>query len=156
MDSLYKTAVNPVIAVLRLCASNGDAFYFDDTIGRIMELTINNKKATVRKDKKSAHATAVLSEYDGHRIYLFQTDTQTAGKTFVSLIQQRQSSASFLTMSDASANNFPDLEESLLARWVISLCLSHGRRKFHELIDDSGGDDDCRLIFGNYWRCLLE
>ena len=51
-----------------------------------------------------------------------------------------------ITMSDASANNFPQLEESLLAKWLIALCLAHSRRKFHELIDDQGGDEDCRLV----------
>ena len=147
MDKFYVTSAKPVVAALKVCASNGTSNYYDDTTGRILEQTINNKNATSPKNKKSVHATAMLSEYEGHLIYLFQTDTQTAGKTFAELIKTRKSSDEFLTMTDASASNFPDLEESLMSKWVISLCLSHGRRKFHDLIDqNSAGDEECRLI----------
>ncbi len=146
MSFLYKHTVQYVVAELRLQASNGKTFYFDDTIGRIIDQSIQNKKSKSKRDIKSVHATAIISEYEGHRIHMFQTDTQTAGKTFASLIHARESNDGFITMSDASSNNFPDLNESLLSKWVISLCLSHGRRKFHELIDDSGGSDDYKLI----------
>jgi len=147
MDKFFVTSAKPVVAALKVCASNGTSNYYDDTTGRILEQTINNKNATSPKNKKSVHATAMLSEYEGHLIYLFQTDTQTAGKTFAELIKTRKSSDEFLTMTDASASNFPDLEESLMSKWVISLCLSHGRRKFHDLIDqNSAGDEECRLI----------
>lgn len=147
MDTFYVTSAKPVVTALKVCASNGTSNYYDDTPGRILEQIINNKNATSSKNKKSVHATAILSEYEGHRIYLFQTDTQTAGKTFAELIKTRKSTAEFLTMSDASASNFPDLEESLMSKWVISLCLAHGRRKFHDLIDqNSVGDEECRLI----------
>ena len=87
MSVLYKNTVQYVVAELRLQASNGNTFYFDDTIGRIIDQTIQNKKSKSKRDKKSVHATAIISEYEGHRIYMFQTDTQTAGKTFASLIQ---------------------------------------------------------------------
>jgi len=147
MDTFYVTSAKPVVTALKVCASNGTSNYYDDTPGRILEQTINNKNATSPKNKKSVHATAILSEYEGHRIYLFQTDTLTAGKTFAELLKTRKSSAEFLTMTDASASNFPDLEESLMSKWVISLCLAHGRRKFHDLIDqNSAGDEECRLI----------
>ena len=146
MDSLYNAVIIYVFCALKVCASNGYTFYFDDTTGRVIDQIVKNKNSITRKDKKSIHATALLSEYEGHRIYLFQTNTKTAGQTFAQLIENRQSSDDFITMSDASANNFPQLDESLLAKWVISLCLSHSRRKFHELIDDKGGDEDCRLV----------
>ena len=146
MKVLYNTAVKSVVGALETCASNGSTHYFDDTNGRVIDQIVMNKRSTSSKDKKAIHATALLSEYDGHRIYLFQTDTKTAGQTFASIIENRQSSDDFITMSDASANNFPQLEESLLAKWLIALCLAHSRRKFHELIDDKGGDEDCRLV----------
>ena len=38
-------------------------------------------------------------------------------------------------MSDAIPHNFPMLDERYLARWVICLCLAHGRRQFVELVN---------------------
>ena len=147
INAFYKKSIKPVVFALRQCASDGSTLFFDDTIGRILEQTINNKNASTRKDKKSIHATAILSENNGHSIYLFDTNTKTAGKQLASLLENRQSTDNFQTMSDASSSNFPELEDNLMARWTIALCLAHGRRKFHELLDDGGGgDDDTRLI----------
>jgi len=47
-------------------------------------------------------------------------------------------------MSDASASNFPDLDERLLAKWIICLCLTHSRRQFFELLEN--GADDIKFI----------
>lgn len=143
MNQLYQAVIKPVAEALRLLAANGNALYFDDTAGRILEQTILNQQAGTGKSKKSVHATALLSDYQGHRIYLFDTNTQTAGQQLKSLFSQRNTEDKFITMSDASATNFPMLDDSLMARWVISLCLAHGRRRFVELV----GDQDEDMIF---------
>jgi len=141
MADLYEGPVKPIVMALRQCAANGEQFYFDDTIGRILEQIRINKQATSSIDKKAIHATVLLSEYQGHRIYLFDTNQQTAGKTFSSLLQSRHVDEEFQTMSDASASNFAALDDTLMAHWVITLCLAHSRRKFHELFDPDVDDD---------------
>lgn len=144
MNKLYQSIIKPITAALRQYAANGKSLFFDDTSGRILEQITQNKNANTRQDKKGVHTTALLSDYQGHRIYLFNTNTLTAGKQLASLLKDRTSDDDFMTMSDASASNFPTLNENLLARWVITLCLSHGRRRFVELLDEA--DDDVQFI----------
>ena len=50
----------------------------------------------------------------------------------------------FLTMTDASASNFPELDESLMVKWIICLCLSHARRRFYQLFEKN--DKDAELV----------
>jgi len=107
---------------------------------------VSNKDAVKKEDKKSIHTTALLSDYQGKRIYLFATNTKTAGKEFKSLIEHRTNDNMFSTMSDASSSNFPELEETLCARWIITLCLVHGRRRFFELLDDEEPNDDVQFV----------
>ena len=144
MNELYQSAVKPVAEVLRQCAANGKTVYFDDTAGRILEQIQLNKLALTAKDKKAVHGTAIVSMYEDHRIYLFDTNTQVAGKTLQSLLGDRRVDEMFTTMSDASASNFPTLDDDLAARWVISLCMGHGRRRFVELLDDN--DEDIHFV----------
>ena len=140
MNQLYQGVIEPVARTLRSCAANGNTLYFDDTRARMLEQTILNQQATTTKGKKAIHATALLSDYQDHRIYLFDTNTQTAGKQLKRLLSARTIDDTFTTMSDASASNFPLLDDPLMARWVISLCLSHGRRRFVELLADQDED----------------
>jgi len=85
-----------------------------------------------------------------------------AGKQLEQLLNERSVDTDFKTMSDASASNFPTLKDNLLARWIITLCMSHARRRFVELIDDSD-DKDVRFIidiiakvYGNEKHCKKE
>jgi transposase len=140
MNELYQSAIKPVAGALRLHGANGEILYFDDTGARILEQIQVNKVASSAKAKKAVHGTAIVSIYEGHRIYLFDTNTHVSGKVLRSLLDDRTVDEDFTSMSDASASNFPILEDSLAARWVISLCLSHGRRHFVELVGDEDKD----------------
>jgi len=144
MVSMYKSVVEPVVGALRQVAANSSMIFIDDTPGRIVEQTIANKQATNKKDKSSIHATALLTEIDGHRVCLFDTSTEPAGKSMKKLLKQRKNSDDFITMSDASQVNFTELEDALMAKWIISLCLVHSRRKFHELLTEH--DQDIQLV----------
>lgn len=144
MERLHRETLMPVANVLKLYAANGSAFYYDDTPGNILEQTRQENSGHSGNNKKSIHTTALLSEYEGHRIYLFNTNTLSSGKEFSKLLQKRTTDDVFITMSDASSSNFPDLNEHLAARWIISLCLAHGRRRFVELLEEA--DDDTQLV----------
>jgi len=144
VDAFYQSSVKPVVNVLRQQAANGNSLFFDDTTGRILDQITQNKKAHHPEDKAAVHATALLSEHKGRRIYLFDTNKLTAGKQLKQTLETRTSEDPFTSMSDAIASNFPQLNENLLAKWVISLCLAHARRRFVELI--SKGDEDIALV----------
>lgn len=144
MKSLYKDVIMYVTNELMLQAANGNTLFLDDTTGHILEHTSYNKR-TGSPVHSNVHATALLSESDGHRIYLYSTNKLTAGKQLSELLNNRSNDDTFGTMSDASASNFPELaDETLLARWIIFLCLAHSRRRFVELLDD--GDENMALV----------
>ena len=139
MRQLYQTAVAPIVGELTQAAANGKMILYDDTRGRILNGADPDKGQSI-----NAHTTVLLSEALGHRIYLFCTNKLTAGKQLKKILSHRTCTNDFMTMSDASASNFPLLEENLLARWIILLCLSHSRRQFVELLED--GDEDIALV----------
>lgn len=141
VNALYQTVVYAVFVVLRRFAANGTSLSLDDTPGRILEQTRKNKLGF---DKKAVHSTAIISEHASHKIYLFSTNTKTAGAELKSLLESRDSSDDFMTMSDASSSNFYELDESLLCKWIIALCLAHSRRRFVELMED--GADEIKFV----------
>ena len=145
MNDLYQSSIKPIAEVLRQYGANGEMLYFDDTTARILEQIQRNKVASSKKAKKAVHGTAMLSLYGGHRIYLFDTNTNIAKHSVASLLANRTTNHSFTTMSDASVHNFPTLDDNLAARWIITLCLSHGRRRFFDLLGDQN-DDDIRFV----------
>lgn len=147
VPGLYHLVVVPIFNVLRAYGANSEILYHDDTMGRILD-QIQRHKLT--SHKKAVHSTAIVGQYGEHRIYLFATSTKTAGAEFASLMGQRQVDQPILTMSDASSSNFPELEESLLCKWIISLCLAHSRRKFVELIDNNA--DEVKFILATMGR----
>ncbi len=142
MECLYQGTVKPVYQALEHCAAQGRHVWFDDTPQRVLSQIALNKALETRKNKKSVYTTAFLSDYQGHLIYLFRTSTRTAGAELKELFSQRETPDRFISMSDASSRNFPELDNPLLARWIISLCMSHARRNFVELIDD----EDARFV----------
>ena len=137
MQTFYKRVISKVFTALEKLSSEGDGFYFDDTPGRILEMMHH---------QKTTHATAIVSLYESHPIYLFYTNNQVAGKQMNALLCARQSEKSFFTMSDASTSNFSEdhVSELMLSRWIVCLCLVHGRRKFYDLVGDM--DEDSRFV----------
>lgn len=146
VQEYYEYAVEPVVSVMRTLAANGNKFGYDDTNLKILEVIKQNKQAESNKDKKSVHATVLVSDYKDKRIYLFDTNTLTAGKQFSGTLDARYSNEEFISMSDASSQNFPNLDDTLMAKWIIALCLTHARRKFMDLLSD--GDKDIELVIG--------
>lgn len=144
MQSMYDDVVKVVVDELRQEAADSTMLFFDDTSATVVEQIIENKKAETKKDKSSIHATALLASNNGNKICLFDTGTEPAGKSMKKLLKQRKSTKKFTTMSDASPVNFEDLEDSLMVKWIISLCLVHSRRNFNELLTEE--DQDIQLV----------
>ena len=152
MQKLYEV-VAPVHAALEQAAANGERFFYDDTTHRIL-------LKDLPPHRKGIYTTAIAAQVDKeHRAYLFYTSWHYAGENIKTLFEARESESSFLTMTDASANNIPrTIPEDLLVQWIFCFCLVHGRRKFYELYDIFEGEvrfvlDQIGLVYANGRYC---
>jgi len=138
--------VRPVPQVLEKLAAEGRGIFYDDTPNRIISCMKQEISA-----RKGVTSTALVSEMGQYCIYLFYTSQRYAAENIKPLLESRQSQDPFFTMSDASSNNIPKgLDEELLARWIISFCLVHGRRKFYEIYDFF--DQECDFVLRTIGR----
>lgn len=133
--ALYQV-VCPVFDAIVKEASNGSLVIYDDTTGRIIQ---NQAKGL------ATHTTAFISVREGHKIHLFITGRNHAGKNASQILEQRTSNEPVIAMMDASAHNLPKhLSASMLGRFILCFCLTHGRRKFFEVFHFF--DKECDLV----------
>ena len=136
--------ISPAYGELFYQAAQGTVIHNDDTMMRILAL-MNNPAArkTDAEDNSSrtgVFTTGILSIKDGHKIALFLTGTKHAGENMAKLLKERQMGLPPpIQMCDALSRNIPENFITLLAN-----CLSHGRRKFVELI--SFFPEECRHV----------
>lgn len=124
LKNLHNIA-SPVYAKLSEQAANGNLMLYDDTPGRILQ----NQACGL-----SAHTTAFISVYEQHKIHLFFTSQNHAGKNTESILANRATEEPVIAMMDASPSNIPkNLNIELIARFILCFCLVHGRRKFFEI-----------------------
>lgn len=130
---LYKT-VCPAFETLQKQAANGSLMLYDDTPGRILEH---------QAQRLTTHTTAFISVYGEHKIHLFFTGRNHAGKNAGAVLDNRTKTSPVIAMMDASPSNAPkNMKTELLARFILCFCLVHGRRKFFEISDDFNQDCD--------------
>jgi transposase len=133
--SSHADTVVPVYQHLAFQAAQGDVVYHDDTTGRILEL----RDPTIRRealgdddpDRCGVFTTCVLSTGNGHSIALYFTGPRHAGENLRELLLRRSEGLPPpIQMCDALSRNMPaDL------RTILANCLSHGRRRFVEVVD---------------------
>jgi transposase len=130
--------VCPVFGAMIEQAANGELMVYDDTTGRIVE----NKAQGL-----ATHTTAYISVVKGHKILLFFTGRNHAGKNADLILAQKTTDEPVTVMMDASPNNIPKhLSAFVLARFILCFCLVHGRRKFFEVF--SFFDTECNFVLG--------
>lgn len=135
IKGLY-SIVSPIFGALCEQSANGSLMMYDDTPGRIVE---NKAKGLV------THTTAYLSVVEGHKVYLFLTGRNHAGKNASLILEKRTSEDDVIAMMDASPNNIPKrLSPSMRARFILCFCLVHGRRKFFEVFNFF--DKECDFV----------
>lgn len=135
LNGLY-AIVSPVHDVLIQNGSEGELILYDDTPGLILE---NQAKG------QATHTTAFISVVEDHKIHLFFTGRNVAGKNVDAILQHRISQEPLIAMMDASQNNIPKMmSASLSARFILCFCLVHGRRKFFEIFNFF--DKQCELV----------
>lgn len=130
------TVVCPIFNEMIQFASNGSLMVYDDTTGRIVE---NKVKGL------ATHTTAYISVVEGHKVHLFFTSTNHAGKNADLILAQRTTEDPVIAMMDASPSNIPkSLSTAMYARFILCFCLVHGRRKFFEVFNFF--DKECDLV----------
>ena len=118
--------------------ANAKGICIDDTYANILEVTINNKKATAKKDRKGCYTTGIIGVNDDHNVYLYLTDDEPAGKSVTPILSKRDPNLPKpFMMCDALTANIPKAIASDL--YNLCFCLVHARRNFYDLPD--GYDD---------------
>ena len=127
--------LSPVYNVLLQQAANAMHYYLDDTSNRILEQAPvlkpqrNSDKMRTRTGVYSSGIVANLM--DGHSVVLYQTNIGHAGEFIDELLRRRDSRyPPPILMSDALPSNRPSLGYDV----EHSLCNSHGRRQFAEVL----------------------
>lgn len=127
--------IYPVYQYLFNLAAEGKHYYLDDTTNRILDAKPIEKK--VRNSDKTCMRTGVYTSgviattTDNRDIVLFETNIGHAGEFIDSILHKRsQSCTKPLIMSDALASNRPTARAA-----VTSLCNSHARRQFVDVIN---------------------
>ena len=121
-------------------AAQGHLVYNDDTTMKILELVKENKQLTGSKDRTGMFTTAVVSTLENRRIVLFLTGRNHAGENLTEVLKKRAAELDApIQMCDGLDRNLPKDLATVLAN-----CLTHGRRKFVEVVDSF--PEECQYI----------
>jgi transposase len=120
----------PIFSILKELSANGKRIYNDDTKLKILEV-IQEIKNLPDPDRTGMFTTGIISENAGRQIALFLNGTQHAGENLDDILEKRDpQSPPIIQMCDALSCNVPKRFATILCN-----CLSHGFRKFEELVD---------------------
>jgi len=149
---LVCNAIFPVYQLLFNLAADAVHYYLDDTTNRVLDAKAIEKK--VRNSDKTRIRTGVYTSgviatmADNRHIVLFETNIGHAGEFIDSILHKRgKSCANPIIMSDALASNRPTVRKA-----VTSLCNSHARRQFVDVINHFPNEVEYILKrYGEIW-----
>ena len=144
--------IYPVFKHLFNLASDARHYYLDDTTHRILDQKPIEKKC--RNSDKTRMRTGVYTSgviasiLGGHSIVLFETNIGHAGEFIDSILLNRSGSSPVpIIMSDALSSNKPSVIKA-----IISLCNSHARRQFVDVISHFPEEVEYVLArYGEIW-----
>jgi transposase len=142
----FETAVHPYEELVRK-AAQGELFYIDDTGVKILSIMKENKKEkAVEEDaadwekRKATYTSGIMSKVRDHFIVLYFSGRKYAGENLDEVLRKRaMDMGPPLQMCDALNQNYPKEFATIIVN-----CLSHGRRKFVELIESY--PEECRFV----------
>ncbi len=123
-------------------AAQGDILYNDDTSTKILQLLKENQRIEQEgsKQRTGIFTTAIVATCADHKIAVFFTGRQHAGENLEDVLQHRASELEApIQMCDGLSRNEPKDFATILAN-----CMSHGRRKFVEVVDSF--PEECRYV----------
>lgn len=120
--------------------AQGEVLYNDDTTMKILELMKENKQLDESKDRTGMFTSGIVSTREGRRIALFFTGRQHAGENLADVLGKRAAELPApIQMCDGLDRNLPKEHATVSAN-----CLTHGRRKFVENIENF--PEECRHV----------
>lgn len=127
-------------------AAQGEVVYNDDTTVKILELMGKRAEKSPPPDdphdpnRTGLFTSGVVATRAGRRIAIFFSGRQHAGENLSDVLQHRAAELDApIQMCDGLSRNLPKELATILAN-----CLSHGRRKFADLVDRF--TDQCRYV----------
>ena len=130
----------PVYEQLVFMAAQREVIHNDDTTMKVLSLLKENKMNKKLK-RKGIFTTGIISKLEGEKVIaLYYTGRKHAGENITNLLIQRlHSKDPPIQMCDALSRNPPKELKTILSN-----CLTHGRRKFVDLIDNF--PDECTYV----------
>jgi hypothetical protein len=126
-------------------AAQGEVIHNDDTDVHILSVEQALKKGEINDGRTGTFTTGIISKVDGREIALYISGRKHAGENLEELLRRRlKSLGPPIQMCDAKSGNPPKDKE---VKTIVANCLTHGRRKFVELIDTF--PDECKTVI-NY------
>jgi Transposase IS66 family. len=125
-----------IFGELILSAANGELVYGDDTKLKIQSV-IQEIKSNPDMKRKGMFTSGFIAENSGHKVAIFLNGTQHAGENFSDILKKRElNKPPIIHMCDALAANIPKSQLIAGLEIIDCNCLSHGFRKFDELVDN--------------------
>ena len=146
--------IDPVYRYLLGLAGDAEHYYLDDTSHRIIDqkpiekpCRNNSNKTRVRTGVYTSGVVATITvKAETQSIVLFETNIGHAGEFIDSILTNRdESTATPIIMCDALPSNKPSVKES-----IISLCNSHARRQFVDVINNF--PDEVEHVLASYGK----
>ena len=142
----FETGVHPYDELVRQ-AAQGELFHIDDTGVKILEIMKENKKREAMAEdaadwekREATYTTGIMSKVGDHVIVLYFSGRKYAGENLDEVLRKRAMDLGPpLQMCDALNQNYPKKFTTIIIN-----CLSHGRRKFVELIESY--PQECRFV----------
>jgi hypothetical protein len=124
----------PVFAELLRQAAQGELFYHDDTVMKILALTVEQRRAAAADqdtdDRTGVFTSAIVAVCGRYRTALFFTGRRHAGENLATVLAQRATELGPpIQMADALAANTAGDFATILAN-----CLAHARRNFVDVV----------------------
>lgn len=126
--------LTPIFAELVRQAAQGELFHNDDTVMKILALTVEQRRAAAADEdadgRTGVFTSAIVAICGRYRIALFFTGRQHAGENLAAVLAQRAAELGPpIQMCDALAANTAGDFATILAN-----CLAHARRNFVDVV----------------------
>ncbi len=145
--------VSPVVEHMKLISADASMYDLDDTGNRILEeksKELPNRNGKGDRIRTGIYTSSLIATLPtGHQVALFKTNIGHAGEWIDEILSKRSEGLPLPNlMCDALSHNRPTVAE-----YALSLCNSHGRRKFTEVIDNFPKEvNDVIELYGTVWH----
>ena len=133
-SGFWQDCGSDICSALFMAIAKSDKISADDTKVRILEV-IQCNKALPEKERRACNTTVIVAQIEGDReVVLYVSANRHCGENLGKILKGRPNKEDHVKlMVDASSQNNPVMEE--VVALTVSNCLTHARRKFHELRD---------------------